>query len=63
MKRKIVKPFDLEAAKNGAKIETRNGKEVEILRTDLKNKYPIIGIITGDDGFLCGKLMEQTLSK
>lgn len=48
--KKIIKPFDLEAAKNGAKIETRNGKEVEILRTDLKNNFPIIGIVTGDDG-------------
>lgn len=50
MKRKIVKPFDLEAVKNGAKAETRNGHKVEILRTDLKNSYPIIGIVTGDDG-------------
>ena len=51
MKRKIVKSFDLEAAKNGAKIETRNGKEVEILRWDLNNKCPILGIVTGDDGY------------
>lgn len=51
MKRKIVKPFDLEAAKNGAKIETRNGKEVEILRWDLNNKCSILGIVTEDDGY------------
>lgn len=50
MKRKIVKSFDLEAFKNGAKVETRNGHKVEILRTDLKNNCPIIGIVTGDDG-------------
>lgn len=50
MKRKIVKTFNLEAAKNGAKVETRNGHKVEILRTDLKNNFPIIGIVTGDDG-------------
>lgn len=49
--KKIIKPFDLEAAKNGAKIETRNGKEVEILRWDLNNKFPILGIVTGDDGY------------
>ena len=48
--KKIVKPFDLEAAKNGVKIETRNGHKVELLRTDLKNSCPIIGIVTGDDG-------------
>ena len=51
MKRKIVKFFDLEAVKNGAKVETRNGHKVEILRTDLKNKFPILGIVTGDDGY------------
>jgi len=49
--KKIIKPFDLEAAKNGAKIETRNGKEVEILRWDLNNKCSILGIVTGDDGY------------
>lgn len=57
--KKIIKPFDLEAAKNGAKIETRNGHKVEILRTDLKNICPIIGIVTGDDdseGFSAWKI-------
>lgn len=49
--KKIIKPFDFEAAKNGAKIETRNGKEVEILRWDLNNKCSILGIVTGDDGY------------
>lgn len=49
--KKIIKPFDLEAAKNGAKVETRNGTEVEILRWDLNNKCPILGIATGDDGY------------
>lgn len=49
--KKIIKPFDLEAAKNGAKIETRNGKKVEILRWDLNNKCSILGIVTGDDGY------------
>lgn len=50
MEKKIVKSFDLEAFKNGAKVETRNGHKIEILRTDLKNSCPIIGIVTGDNG-------------
>jgi len=44
--KKIIKPFDLEAAKNGAKIETRDGREVEILKWDAENtSYPIEGVI------------------
>lgn len=31
MKKKIQKPFDVEAAKNGAKVETREGKSVRIV--------------------------------
>ena len=50
MKRKIVKTFNLEAVKNGAKVETRNGHKVEIVRSDLKNSCPILGIVMGDDG-------------
>lgn len=47
---RIIKPFDLEAAKNGAKVETRNGMKVEIVRWNLNNSFPILGIITGDNG-------------
>ena len=44
--KKIIKPFDLAAAKNGAKIETRDGREVEILKWDAENtSYPIEGVI------------------
>lgn len=44
--KKIIKPFDLEAAKNGTKIETRDGREVEILKWDAENtSYPIEGVI------------------
>lgn len=44
--KKIIKPFDLEAAKNGAKIETRDGREVEILKWDAEDTpYPIQGVI------------------
>lgn len=46
MKKKIQKPFNVEAAKNGAKVETRDGHPVRILcydRVDIS--YPIIALI------------------
>lgn len=52
MKKEIIKPFDLEAYKNGAKIRTRDGHEVRIICTDAKDEeYPIIGLVTnyGDE--------------
>ena len=46
MKKKIQKPFDAEAAKNGAKVETREGRSVRILCYDrAKAAYPIIGLV------------------
>lgn len=51
MKKEIIKPFDLEAWKNGAKIRTRYGHEVRIICTDAKDKdFPIIGLATSCDG-------------
>ena len=45
MKKEIIKPFDLEAYKNGSKIQTRDGHEVRIICTDAKDKnYPIIAL-------------------
>ena len=50
MKKKIQKPFNIEAAKNGAKIETRDGDSVRILCYDRKNNnnhhinFPIIAL-------------------
>ena len=45
MKKEIIKPFDLESYKNGAKVKTRNGHEVRIICTDRKNpKFPIIAL-------------------
>ena len=40
--KKVIKPFDLEAAKNGAKVETRNGYEVT-LAEERKPTYPVCG--------------------
>lgn len=40
--KKIIKPFNLEAAKNGAKVETRNGYKVT-LAEERKPTYPVCG--------------------
>ena len=40
--KKIIKPFDIEAAKNGAKVETRNGYKVT-LAEERKPTYPVCG--------------------
>ena len=49
MKREIIKPFDLEKAKAGAKLGTRNGKSVEILKWDARGDFPIKGIIKEEE--------------
>ena len=46
--KKIIKTFNLEAAKKGAKVETRDGDEVKIFMWDARGKYPIRGIIVLD---------------
>lgn len=42
--KKIIKPFDLEAAKKGAKVETRDGDKVEILKWDANSDFPLMGV-------------------
>lgn len=50
MKKEIIKPFDLEEYKNGAKVKTRNGHEVRIICTDVKALcFPIIALVEIDD--------------
>lgn len=50
MKKEIIKSFDLEAYKNGAKVKTRNGHEVRIICTDVKALcFPIIALVEIDD--------------
>lgn len=39
MKKKIQKPFEVEAAKNGAIIETKNGHSVRIICYDKGSDY------------------------
>lgn len=46
-----LKPFDLEAAKAGAKVITRDGKPVRILCFDRKNNQsPIVGLVSDEYG-------------
>lgn len=50
MKKKIQKPFSIEAWKNGAKVETRDGRSVRILCTDIKSEYSIVAATMCEDG-------------
>lgn len=50
MKKEIIKPFNLEAYKEGAKVKTRDGHKVRIVCTDAKDDYPIIGLVTNSAG-------------
>lgn len=58
MKRKIQKPFSIEAWKNGAKVETRSGRSVRILCTDLKDDYPIVAGVAQDNGTECSCIYD-----
>lgn len=50
MKKEIIKPFDLEAYKNGDKVKTRNGHDVRIICTDVKGVcFPIIALVKIDN--------------
>lgn len=50
MKKKTQKPFDIEEWKNGAKVETRDGRSVRILCTDVKSAYSIAAAVMSKDG-------------
>lgn len=44
--KKIQRPFSVEEWRNGAKVETRDGRPVRILCTDYKERdYPVVGIV------------------
>lgn len=54
MKKKIQKPFDIEVAKKGAKVETKDGHSVRILCYDrIKTDYPIVALINFDNEEAC----------
>jgi hypothetical protein len=43
-KQSNMKPFDLEKAKQGHPVCTRDGRDVEILKIDARGLFPIVGI-------------------
>lgn len=43
--KKIQIPFDLSKIDKDTRIETKSGYEVEILKTDMRGDYPIVGIV------------------
>ena len=45
-----LKPFDLEVARNGAPVCTRDGHKARIICFDAKCDTPIIALITTDNG-------------
>ena len=46
-----LKPFDIEAARSGKPVCTRDGRKARIICTDLKaNNYPIVATVLGADG-------------
>lgn len=47
--KKIQIPFDLSKIDKDTRIETKDGHEVEILKTNLRGNYPIAGIIKRPD--------------
>lgn len=52
MKKKIQKPFNVEAAKNGAKVETKNGIPVRIICYDREGcQYPILALVDNGSGY------------
>lgn len=44
-----LKPFDLEAAKAGAKVITREGRPVRIVCFDQKGRYNLVGLVTTNE--------------
>lgn len=51
METKKLKPFDLEKAKQGAKVVTRDGRTVRIICWDrVESTYPIVALVKDKDG-------------
>jgi len=51
MKKKVIKSFNLEVYKKGAKIQTRGGAKARIICTDAKDRhFPIVALIELLDG-------------
>lgn len=70
MKKKIQKPFDAQAAKNGAVVETKEGYSVRILCYDRAGTdYSIVALVNHQDSESCdtytikGELVKEEISK
>ena len=51
MNEKTLKPFDLDKARQGAKLVTRDGRPARIICWDLKcEEYPIVALVMDKDG-------------
>ena len=51
METKKLKPFDLEKARQGAKVVTRDGRNVRIICWDREEStYPIVALVKDQDG-------------
>lgn len=40
-----MKPFNLEEARKGKPVCTRDGRDVEILKFDVDSRYPVLGLV------------------
>ena len=54
---KNLKPFDLEAAKAGKPVCTRDGRKARIICFDAKGDYPIVALIETENGEKVGQYM------
>lgn len=45
-----MKPFNLELAKDGRPVCTRDGHKARIICFDAEGKYPIVALVKEDDG-------------
>ena len=54
-----TKTFDLESAKNGAKVVTRDGRPARIVCWDAKGIYPIVALVSGKNFELAQSYTED----
>ena len=55
-----MKPFDIEAAKNGAEVYTDTGCKVRIIAYDrVCDAYPIVALVTDKNGIECVELFDK----
>ena len=45
----MKKPFNIKEAEEGKPVVTRDGRKVQILKTNLRNYYEVVAIVTDED--------------